>query len=215
MSDNTNYVDKKAFNTECPVCFGEEGDMIILSCFHRFHEECLRGHTDLKCPQCRQHVVNWPPSLKKKIEENSKQFTSELDEEDRQNLIEQQVNQNTNFLSQMAIFLQPPPQVEVATALNFLRDKGIPMRYLPRKIKIAIRRGQPRPQPGVLYHAVIGQILEQVQEDIYNSNIESTPSNEEESYENSSSDDDEEDPFFEENMILEDLDFNCNVVEKE
>ena len=222
MSDNINFVDKTAFNTECPVCFEEEGNMIILSCLHRFHEECLQGHINLNCPQCRQYVVNWPPSLKKKIEENSKQFSSELDEEDRQNLVDQQINENRNFLSQMTMFLQPPPQVEVATALNFLRDRGIPMRYLPRKIRIAVKRGQPRPQPGVLYHAVIGQVLEQIQEDIHRGNIEVIFSNgeeslfEEDSYEDSSSsDDDEEDPFLQENMILEDLDFNCNVVEKE
>lgn len=222
--DVLDNIDKTAFNVECPVCFGEEGNMIILSCLHRFHEDCLECHTDLNCPRCRQRVVNWPPILKNKIEENSKQFTSELDEEDRQNLIEQQINDNRNFLSQLTMFLQPPPQIEVATALNFLRDRGIPTRYLPRKIKISVRRGQPRPQPGVIYHAVIGQVQENIQEDIHRGIIGVVISNEDSSSEfydegdsddESSSESDEEDPFFEENMILEDLDFNCNVVEKD
>ena len=208
MSD-TKVLDQQSFNTECPICFSENGKMIMLSCFHRFHEECLGGHTNLNCPQCRQHVVNWPPLLKEKIEKNSKKFQSELDEEERQNILENELQENRRFLSRVAMILQPPPQVEVETALQYLRDNGIPMRYLPRKIKIVVRRGQPRMDPGILFNAIISQVMEHIHEDIKN-NIA-----------NASEEDDgcfifseDEDPFLEENEDFEDVDFSCSITQQ-
>ena len=194
---------KSYFNIECPICFDEDGDMIILSCLHRFHEICLEGHTNLDCPKCRQHVINWSPSLKEKIIKNSKEFTLELNEADRRNIIQ---NEN-EFLSTMSMFLQPPPQLEVASALNFLRDNGIPMRYLPRRIRIVLKKGHPRPQPGVLFNGIISQILDQIQ---YNLQHEK-----EEENGTLSEDENEEDPFSYENEELEELNFSCNVVEVE
>jgi hypothetical protein len=206
MSNNKDII--TAFNEECPVCFSEEGNMITLSCLHRFHEGCLQGHTNLKCPKCRQVVINWSCKLKETIEFNSIKFVNEMDEEDRNSIQTQETNaERMELLSNISMFLQPPPQLEIMTAFQYLQEEGIPMYYLPQKVLVSIKRGHPRPQPGVLFNAVISQTQERIMKDIYENS-----KNVEEDDQDDNNNEDEEDPFLEENYILEKVNRNFKVI---
>jgi hypothetical protein len=209
MSNSDNNT---SFNEECPVCFSEEGEMLILSCLHKFHEDCLKNHTNLKCPECRQNVLNWPSGLKKEIEKNSKTFVNEMDEEDRQNLQIQENNvERLEMLSNLSMFLQPPPQLEIMTAFQYLQEQGIPMYYLPHKILVSVKKNQPKPQLGILFNTIIGSIQEKIMKDIYEYNKENSDENEENT-DDDDLDSDEENPFSEENNILENVDRNFKVI---
>jgi hypothetical protein len=190
-----------AFNTECPICFSEENYMLILSCLHKFHRDCLDGHTSLDCPTCRQPVVNWPPDLKKKILTNSSKLQSELESEDRRRLIDMQ-NSESEFMSRMSLFLQPPPQVEISAAMQYLREQGIPLRYIPESICVGVTKNHPRPAPGVLFSAVISQVMQKVEDDLACGDLEV------EEIEL-----DEENPFTDEDEVLMELTRNVRFIE--
>jgi hypothetical protein len=205
----SNKEDETAFNEECPICFNEEGKMITLSCLHRFHEDCLQGHTNLKCPKCRQLVVNWPLNLKEKIESNYVKFVTEMDEEDRQTLQTQETNsERMNLLSNISMFLQPPPQLEIMTAFQYLQEEGVPMYYLPQKVLVSLKRGHPRPQAGMLFNAVIAQTQQRMMKDICDDDDDYEYNNNE--YDDD--DDSDDDPFLEENYILEKVNRNFKVI---
>jgi hypothetical protein len=60
-----NYVSKDIVkNNKCSICLEEnytfEKDYIITSCFHVFHEECLKNsfRFNIKCPICRGSLEN-------------------------------------------------------------------------------------------------------------------------------------------------------------
>lgn len=183
--------DVTSFNTTCPICLDDTGSMIILSCLHRFHEKCCENLTDLNCQLCQQHVINYPPNLKKLIEKNSAARASELVEEDRQNLLQQQ----ETLFSRMAIYMQPPPNIEIMSALQYLRERGVPLKYIPQNVRISVQRGQPRILPGVLFTAIVGQVMERVQKDLGNGELYDDSEDEDVEY--------EEDPFSQENDELE------------
>lgn len=190
--EKVNVSDQNAFNTTCPICLVDENDnMIILSCLHRLHEDCCKGLTDLNCPLCNQHVVNWPSKIKEIILDNKKKWKEELDEEDRQSALAFQ--EQNSFL-----FLQPPPQVEVMGALQFLRESGFPLQFLPENIEIETQRDAPRFEPGVLFETIIYNIVNRID---VGEEIEPELSNS------------DEDPFEEENEMLLEMTRNIRFVE--
>lgn len=190
-----------AFNTECPICFLDDGHMLILSCLHKFHRKCLEGHTSLECPTCRQSVVNWPPELKRKLQENQSKLQSDLEISDRRRLIDMQ-NSQSEFLSSMSLFLQPPPQIEISAAMQYLREQGIPLRYIPESICVGITKNHPRPSPGVLYSAVISQVMQKVEDDLASGELEVEEV-----------DFDQDNPFVNEDEALMELTRNVRFVE--
>lgn len=196
-------MDITAFNTECSICFSDKNPMIILSCLHKFHEECLEGHTNLDCPTCRQNVVNWPPRLKEKIKKNSLNLRDDLESQDRRRLIEAQ-ERNAEVLSRLSMFLQPPPEAEIISAMQYLRENGIPLRYIPQGINIRVSKNQPKPIPGVLFSTLVDKVLKSIQEDISSEELEIE--------ENS---DDNENPFYDENEILETLSRNVKYIDSD
>jgi hypothetical protein len=121
------------FNEDCPICLGNEEQMLILSCLHRIHRECAEGLKDSLCPICRKDVSNWPEDLLEKISKNEKDRQEQLTNEETQHLQEQE-EQFRSILSHLTMFLQPPPQIEIASAFQFLRGLGIPHRYVPERI---------------------------------------------------------------------------------
>lgn len=204
-------MDKTHFNKDCPVCLESTGEMLILSCLHRIHESCAEGLTDLSCPMCRKEVINWPSRIKAKIEANSRDREQELVEEDTAALLEQQAHARA-MMSQMTMFLQPPPQIEIMSALQYLADQGIPMHYIPQRVRIARQRNQPRVQPGVLFTTIVGQVMEKVQEDLTHGTlqVERDHPEEDDSSGDESSDDD---PFELENDALSGVNRSVNFVE--
>jgi hypothetical protein len=158
--------DDKAFNRECPICFSEDDEdsvFLILSCLHRFHEKCLEGHTELTCPTCRQNVVNWPPRLRSKIESNNITFRNELEENDRRALIQHLSSERHRS---HYIYIQPPLEVELSSALRYLRENEIPFRYIPIEINITVFSRQPQPPPGTFFHVIVDKILLRISEDV-------------------------------------------------
>ena len=142
------------YNKVCPICW-DEGNTFSLSCHHHIHIECARGLTDVCCPICRSAVTNWPSELKDKISDNQQLRREEIEEEERQEIIGQ-------FQSgtQMTLVFNPPPQVEIAAAQQYLAEKGIPSCYVPTRVNIRSPIGHPRPPVGVLFAAIVGQAIE-------------------------------------------------------
>lgn len=204
-------MNKTHFNKECPVCLESDGDMLILSCLHRLHETCAEGLTSHDCIVCRGKVINWPPRIWSKIKENSKDFEQELLEEETEALLEHQ-HAAQAMMSQMTMFLQPPPQIEIMSALQYLSDQGIPMHYIPQRVRIARQRNQPRVQPGVLFTTIVGQVMEKVQEDLSQGGLQVEREHPEE---DDSSGDElfEEDPFELENDALMSTNRSVNFVD--
>ncbi len=152
---------QEKLNEKCPICLSKKNDMLILSCKHRLHTKCAEGLTNLMCPLCKsEEKKGWPPYLREKILANSIARQDEIEEEERQSLIEELHQQ---MLSQMTLFIQPPPQIEIMAAIQYLREHNLPLQYMPINICINIPTSQSQIQPGTLFMAIIGQILEQVQ----------------------------------------------------
>lgn len=200
-------MDVARFNEECPICFATESKgMLILSCLHRIHSECAEGLTDTQCPMCRKEVINWPKSLLAKIKENAEDRKQELIDEDTQHIREQERLIREMTIPHMTLLLQPPPRIEIISALLYLREQGIPMSYIPQNVRITRTRGHPNFQPGVLFTAIIGQVIERMQRDIFAGPFLV----EREDYTKEGSEDDTEDPFEDENEKYIEIDRSIN-----
>lgn len=196
---------KKTFNKECPICLESEdrkenGNMLILSCLHRIHSKCSEGLTNLKCPLCQQMVINWPPKIQTKIIKNGKRVKKEVEDEEREVLIQEQQRQQ-EYINRLRLYINPPPKVEIIAALEYLRDQEIPERYIPRNITIARQRNRNNMQPGVLFMTIVSQVLNKINEEIPDINENLT----------NSDDSDNEDPFEFENDQLSIQNPNLNV----
>lgn len=175
----------KMYINKCPVCLEDEGDMLRLSCSHYIHDECSMGLTSSTCPICRGLVDNWPDEILTQIIINEDERRQELLDEEHDVLVEEN-GEVANFLNEM---LHPPPQLEIISAIRFLTGTGIPYRYIPQQVNVTIDQGQPQADIGTLFSATIGQVLEQMQDDIASTMTDD---------ESSSSDND--DPFDDENQ---------------
>jgi len=130
---------------------------------------------------------------------NNVSFKTELIEEDRRNILSQQ-RQNANPI----LYISPPPQYEVIAALQFLKDRGVPLRYLCGQVKVAVQKNGPN-IPGQIYSSVIASIMDEMREDLANGNLEVEEElNEEELNEN---------PFDEENEKLGEFSISVNFVD--
>ena len=132
--------------------------MLILSCKHRLHTKCAEGLTNLMCPLCNsKEKEGWPPYLREKILANSIARRDEIEEEERQSLIDDLYQQMS---SEMTLFIQPSPQIEILAAIHYILDQNMPI-----NICINIPTPQFQIQPETLFMAIIGQMLEQFQEE--------------------------------------------------
>lgn len=168
-SNNTqsvNITGDSHFNTECPVCFSDDTEsspMHMMPCMHRLHLECAIHLTSFECPLCRVKINNFPKNIHDSIVKNERERRDEIELDDRRAL--QNALQNTISPPQ-AVPSEPPLQLEVIAALQYLRDQGIPLRYIPVNIVVKVPRNSPRPPEGVIFSVILNHILCQISKDI-------------------------------------------------
>ena len=174
----------------CPVCF--EGEKLhILECNHPIHLECAKLLTDPSCPLCRKPLTNLPDDIMESIRVEQAKYKANLEEEDHR-LAEE------NMVGRLFVMhVNPTIETELRYAMNYLRNRGIPLIYLPQCIKVKVPSGHPKPAPGVLFSTLVGQLLEYMRKELESDSDSLEESDSEES--------DSENPFESENRILERL----------
>jgi len=187
------------FNEECPVCLSNIGEMHLMSCMHRIHLDCASRLISLECPLCRSGVNNFPESIREKIITEKQKYQNELEEEDRRNL-ETREREIREIIGENSLYVSPPVQIEAVSAMQFLRNQGIPLSYLPTNIQISLPGDSPRPPPGTLFYAILGHVMEKIDQDLRSGEIFGTPLSE--PYEPEDDSSDEENPFEWENENL-------------
>lgn len=152
------------FNEKCPICISEEvteesGAFYPLGCTHRFHINCLSGMTKAECPLCREPAINLPKSVKDKIDENSKKYREEIEqqeERDFQRMIEEEGG----------MMLQPvrlPPHIELILALKYVFQLGIPISLIPTETVLEIDPQSPLPDPGSIFQNTVKHLIQSIQ----------------------------------------------------
>ncbi len=172
----------------CPICF--EGEKLhFLTCNHYIHLECSRYLTDPSCPLCRKPLENLPNEIMESIHEKQAKYKADLEEEDHR------MAQENTIGRMFSIYVNPTIQVELKYAMNYLRNRGVPLMYLPQCIRVKVPEGQPKPGPGVLFSTLVGQVLERMRTHIASFDSDSSDSDS----------DSDSNPFENENRILERL----------
>ena len=180
------------FNKDCPACLSADGDFYLMPCMHRMHLECATHMTAMECPLCRASVNNFPRNIQESIASNEQSYQQDLEDEDRQNL-QTREREVREMVGDMSLYVSPPAQVEAIAAMQFLRNEGIPLSYLPTNIQISLPRDSPQPPAGTLFYAILGHVMEKIDQDIQSGDIigEIQP----EPYETEGDGSDEENPF--------------------
>jgi len=57
---------------ECSICLSSLLDPHVLSCGHKFHEECIEGCRNRKCPLCRRDFILSTTVYRLKLEFNQR-----------------------------------------------------------------------------------------------------------------------------------------------
>lgn len=170
-----------SYNKQCPICLEENKNMFTLSCMHAICRGCMDGFVEFLCPLCKSQILNLPGNLVTKIKENAAKYAQEKIQEEHRELL----NQET---------LRVPPFIEVLTAIAFLRQSGIPNRFIPHLTNINIPSNT-NYQPGQLCNDFIVSFLSALQTKL-GKDDDLEPQMEEES--------DSVDPFNESNKELDD-----------
>jgi len=155
------------FNEKCPVCLEKDGDFFSLGCLHKIHLECCENLRSMECPLCRRYMEELPECLQEKIIETSKKEEEIRLQEEREELSRTYINTHQTFLLH-----RPTPQMEAIAALDFLRENGIPMFYLPITIEITLFRNNPLPHPGIIFQTILRMILDKIAEDCIDVDLE-------------------------------------------
>lgn len=182
------------FNKKCPICLEKSGDFFTLSCLHKIHLECCNNLINLKCPLCQEIVKNYPEDIQKNIEKNIISYRKELEEEDREYAARTYSDSYSQIINNIIT-----PQMEIAAAVEYLRDNEIPLICIPEKIEITFYQNQPVPEKGVIFRTIIDTILGYILDHI--SDYEDDEGFLEE----------EENPFLFEDLILESRGLNIKI----
>jgi hypothetical protein len=134
-------------------------------------------------------VVNWPPSLREKIIKNSRNFQEEREAKDRRALLEYYTERSQRG----AVFISPPLEVEIFSALRYLRENDIPCQFVPEEIRIRISSNSPLPPPGVLFESIVSQVFSDVFLNLKSDSLE----------ESLNSDEDEEQKIFVQDSLFD------------
>ena len=139
----------------------ETGNLYPLVCTHRFHINCLSGMTKAECPLCREAAINLPKSVKDKIDENSRKYreeTEQQEEADFRRMIEEE--------GHGGMLLQPvrlPPHVELILALKYVFQLGIPISLIPIETVLEIDPQSPLPDPGSIFQNTVKHLMTAIQ----------------------------------------------------
>jgi len=148
----------------CPICLEEGEEMFTLKCSHKVHLDCIKNVANIDCVLCRTPMENLPKHIMDNILVNETQYKTELENEDR---IYAEQTQNSNNL--FSIYIRPRPQIELKYAMLYLKSQGIPLKYLPEKIRILVPSGHPNPPNGLLFSLLVRQTLERMKQDFIQS----------------------------------------------
>lgn len=149
-----------SFNEKCPICLEKDGDFFTLGCMHKIHLECCEYLNSLDCPLCRRCMQDLPECLREKITENAKKEEENRIQEEREELSRTYLHTHQSIL-----VFRPTPQMEAISALDYLRENGIPMFYLPSIIEITFFGNNPLPPPGAIFQTIIGMVLDKIEKD--------------------------------------------------
>lgn len=149
----------------CSICLDPiSNDCIIMKCKHVLHEECMKGMTSLTCPLCRFPIEenDIPNDLYDMLINNSNSFRDELEKEDRNALIQhlrETDNQNRTRLEDARY------SFETYLALKYLKDMGIPERFIPVDINIKKKMRSPNLPQGALFSLIISFVIRRLKFD--------------------------------------------------
>lgn len=140
------------FNSQCPVCLEEDGDLFVMTCAHQAHLDCLKGMIKNECPICRKKILNLNADTKRSIEENASKYREEQIEQDRQTAIE-----NSRVHAQVS------PQLIIFMALKYMDQLGFPTHLLPQEIRLTLDPSSPLPPAAFLFEQTVSEILKYIQ----------------------------------------------------
>ncbi|MDB4769362.1 RING finger protein [bacterium] len=126
-------------NTECPICLcafieGEnDEDLLPLECGHILHkDDCILKLSSFKCPICRAKIKNKREVLGEqicsKISKNVSEFRKFIKKE----------NASRNREISEVVQIQDRRREEIESAIDFLKQNGVPRKYIPRSIAIEV-----------------------------------------------------------------------------
>lgn len=145
------------YNRECPCCLSDEGDFYLTPCMHRLHLECAEHLTSFECPLCRTKITNFPKHINDNIEGNKLKFKNDMEEEDRRNILRDELTiQNLPLL-----------QFEALTAIHYLRNEGIGNGHLPDNVQINTYSNN-APPANVVFTTIVSSVIEQMDSTIRN-----------------------------------------------
>lgn len=154
-------------NDECPACLETiEYNNIWgkryrrLTCQHAMHEECLANLIRTDCPLCNANIEDeLPDDILKKISQNYDEFI-----ERRNNDI--LADTERHLYGDSDEHNRLPLHIEALQAIAYLRDHNIPLQCVPVKIRVIppYIDDSPLPEPGVVFEAVVGAIVERLWE---------------------------------------------------
>lgn len=147
-----------SYNKKCPICLEKCGEFFFLPCNHKLHLECCIKLTSLDCPLCRTIMSNLPDDLKTIIEDNIQKYKDETNEMERVELSNRYINAIRGFLT-----FQPTPQMEAIAALDYLRENGIPLQFLPPIIEITLFNNY---MIGTFFNCIINMVISMINETI-------------------------------------------------
>jgi hypothetical protein len=107
----------------------------------------MKGMIKLECPLCRAPIINLPKKISNQIKSNGKNYAEEVEEENRQALI--------NELGSESIF----PEMEVLLALRFLAEADVPLQFLPSTISVNYSL---RPRAGELFSMMVNLVAQEI-----------------------------------------------------
>lgn len=135
---------------ECTLCC-EIVSLTRLNCGHTLHLKCAASMINPECPICRSPLTNVPEEVIRSIRAKQGEFKEECEAEDRQAVL-RMVRENDN------------PNVRVSAAIvaamQFLRDHGVPMRYIPQGVEVTVEANAPQPNfSNVVLQEVIRRLV--------------------------------------------------------
>lgn len=115
---------QEAYNDTCPICLENTGHMILLSCNHNIHEECVLGLTSLECPICRNVPVNLPRRIVRSISTNRINRRLELLDEEETALRQTDDDPREDLPQDIISTLEQLSALGMIYGLNFVVEVG-------------------------------------------------------------------------------------------
>ncbi len=166
MTDSKSQHNPMSTLEECRICLelADTTNETNLSCGHSFHTSCIRGLTKLACPLCRSTITlgDVSETIIKEILTNEVALKDERHAEDVREvrrMVCEEMLQDEDSLNQL----------ECEFAIRYLRELGVPERYLP--IGIDVKRGIKRMGEGSLFILVIGTVLMDIENQLSETSV--------------------------------------------